>query len=50
MNLRVGFHDFDLVLKVNWAVTLHLKLLGVGLADEAASAHVDKLGEELVHA
>ena len=50
MNLRVGFHDVDLVLKVNWAVTLHLKLLGVGLADEAASAHVDKFGEELVHA
>ena len=50
MNLRVGFHDVDLVLKVNWAVTLHLKLLGVGLADEAAAAHVDKFGEELVHA
>jgi len=48
MNLRVRFGHFDLVLKVNWAVTLNLKLLGVGLADRAGTAHVDVFGEKLV--
>ena len=50
MNLRVRLHHLDLVLKIDWAVTLDLKLLGVGLADEAAATHVYELGEELVHA
>ena len=48
MNLRVGLHHVDLVLEINWAVTLDLKLLGVGLADEAGFAHVDEFGEEFV--
>ena len=50
MNFRVRLYHVDLILEVHRAVTLHLKLLSVGLADEAAAAHVDKLGEKLVHA
>ena len=50
MNLRMRLHNLDLVLKIDWAVTLDLKLLGVGLADEAAATHVYELREELVHA
>ena len=48
MNLRVRFGHFDLVLEVNRAVTLNLKLLGVGLADRAGTTHVDVFGEKLV--
>ena len=48
MNLRVRFGHFDLVLKVNRAVTLNLKLLGVGLADRAGTTHVDVFREKLV--
>jgi len=48
MNLRVRLDDFDLVLEIHWAVTFHLKLLGVRLTDHAASTHVNKLGEKLI--
>lgn len=48
MNLRVRFDHLDLVFKVDWAVTLDLKLLVIGLTDGAGTAHVDEAWEELV--
>lgn len=48
MNLGMRLDDFDLVLEIHRAVTFYLKLLGVGLADHAASAHINKLGEKLI--
>ena len=48
MNLGVRFDNFNLVLEIHWAVTFHLKLLGVRLADHATSSHVNKLGEKLI--
>mmetsp|Transcript_1832 Transcript_1832/g.2648 ORF Transcript_1832/g.2648 Transcript_1832/m.2648 type:complete len:218 (-) Transcript_1832:151-804(-) len=48
MNLGVRLNYINLIFEVYRAVTFDLKLLGVGLADEALAAHVDELGEELV--
>ena len=48
MDLRVRFDHIDHVLEVHRAVTLHLKLLGVRLADGAGAAHVDEFWENFV--
>ena len=44
----VRLHDIDLILEVYWAVTFNLKLLGVGLANQAGFAHIDEFGEEFI--
>ena len=45
MDLWMRLDNLDLILKVNWTVTLHLKLLGVRLANQASLAHINELGE-----
>ncbi len=48
MDLRMWLNYINLVLKVNWAVTFHLKLLCVGLADQTAATHVNEFWKELI--
>ena len=48
MNLRVWLYNLDLIFKVHWTVTFNLKLLSVGLTDEAGLAHIDAFREELI--
>ena len=48
MNLWMWLDYLNLILKVDRAVTLNLKLLSVGLSDKASLAHVNELGEEFV--
>ena len=45
MNLWMRLDNLDLILEVNWTVTLNLKLLGVRLANQASFAHINELGE-----
>ena len=45
MDLWVRLDNLDLILEVNWTVTLNLKLLGVRLANQASLAHINELGE-----
>jgi len=48
MNLWMRLRHFNLIFKVDWAVTFYLKLFLIGLADAAPFSHVDKLWEELI--
>lgn len=48
MDLRMRLDYINLVLKVNWAVTFHLELLCIGLADQTIATHVNEFWEELI--
>ena len=48
MDLWVRLHHLDLVLKVNWAVTFHLKLLVIRLTNRTSATHIDEIWKELV--
>ena len=48
MNLGVGLDNIDFVFKVHWAVTLYLKLLLVGFAENAVATHIDEAWEKFI--
>ena len=48
VDLWVRLYNLNLVLKVHWAVTFHLKLLLVGLTKHATSTHIDETWEKFV--
>lgn len=48
MDLWVRLQNLDLVLKVNWAVTFHLKLLVIRLTNRTSATHIDEIWKELV--
>ena len=47
VNLRVRFHDFNLVFKAGWTVTIDLKLLVMSVSYSAVLAHINDFGEKL---
>ena len=48
MNLWMRLDYLNLILEIDRAVTLNLKLLSVGLSDKASLAHVNELRKEFV--
>ena len=48
MNLWMRLCHFNLIFKVDWAVTFYLKLFLIGLANAAPLPHINKLWEEFV--
>lgn len=48
MDLWMWLDHIDLVLKVHWAVTFHLKLLRIRLSNQTCLAHVDEFGEQFI--
>ena len=48
VNLGMRLDHIDLIFKVNGTVTVNLKLLGVRLADDAPTAHINELREKFV--